>query len=143
MKNNNTLSNRQSSGWPLGKEKEVFWSHKNVSLAHHYFNPLHPNPGRREEINLNFYFLTSLWCLKRFYEGLYGLGKTFWGTTKKCEKKFKLIFILIQFSEMHGTRRVNLLHRENFCYHLKFHRPPPSHQIIVSFETLKILQVDK
>ena len=29
------------------------------------------------KINLNFYFDTSLWCLKRFYEGLYGLHKTF------------------------------------------------------------------
>ena len=35
------------------------------------------------KIELNFYFRTSLWCLKKFYEGL----KTFWGTTKKCENK--------------------------------------------------------
>ena len=28
------------------------------------------------KIELNFYFHTSLWCLKRFYEGL-GLHKTF------------------------------------------------------------------
>ena len=26
---------------------------------------------------LNFYFSTSLWCLKRFYEDLKGLHKTF------------------------------------------------------------------
>ena len=26
------------------------------------------------KINLNFYFCTSLWCLKRFYEGLYKRG---------------------------------------------------------------------
>ena len=38
-------------------------------------NPSRPNPGRREAINISFYFYTSLWCLKRFYEG----------TTKKCE----------------------------------------------------------
>ena len=44
-------------------------------------------PGRREKINLNFCFHTSLWCLKGFYEGLKGLHKTFWGTTKKCENK--------------------------------------------------------
>ena len=31
-------------------------------------------------IELNFYFHTSLWCFKRFYE-------TFWGTTNKCENK--------------------------------------------------------
>ena len=34
------------------------------------FNPSHPNPGRREKINLNLYFHTSLRWLKRFYEGL-------------------------------------------------------------------------
>ena len=38
-------------------------------------------------IELNFYFHTSLWCFKRFYEGLKGLHKTFRGTTKKCENK--------------------------------------------------------
>ena len=31
--------------------------------------------------------------IKRFYEGLKGLYKTIWGTTKKCKKKkFNLIF---------------------------------------------------
>ena len=39
-------------------------------------NPSRPDPGRREKINLNFYFHT-LWCLKSFYEGLKGLYKTF------------------------------------------------------------------
>ena len=29
------------------------------------------------KINLNFDFHTSLWCFKRFYEGLKGLHKTF------------------------------------------------------------------
>ena len=52
-----------------------------------FFNPSCPNPRRREKINLNFCFHTSLSCLKRFYEGLRGLHKTFWGTTKKCENK--------------------------------------------------------
>ena len=32
-------------------------------------NPSRPNPGRREKITLSFYFHTSLWCLKSFYEG--------------------------------------------------------------------------
>ena len=68
-----------------------------------------PNPGRREEIKLNFNFHFSLWCLKRF-EGLKGLHKTFWGTTKKCENK-NLIVISIELSEMHGTLRVNI----GFC----------------------------
>ena len=44
------------------------------------------------KINLNFYFYTSLWCLKRFYEGLKGLHKTFWGSTKKCKNKNLSIF---------------------------------------------------
>ena len=39
------------------------------------------------KINVNFYFHTSSWRLKRFYEGLRGLRKTFWGTAKKCENK--------------------------------------------------------
>ena len=29
------------------------------------------------KINLDFYFHTSFWCFKRFYEGLKGLHKTF------------------------------------------------------------------
>ena len=41
----------------------------------------------KTKINLHFYFHTSLWYLKRFYEGLKGLHKTFWGTTKRCENK--------------------------------------------------------
>ena len=49
------------------------------------FNPSGPNPGRREKIKLSFYFYTSLWCHKRFYE-------TFWGTRKKCDNKNKFYF---------------------------------------------------
>ena len=41
------------------------------------FNPSRPDPGQREKLNLNFYFHTSLWCLKRLYEGLKDLHKTF------------------------------------------------------------------
>ena len=37
--------------------------------------PSRPDPGWREKINLNFYFLTSLRCPKRFYEGPEGLHK--------------------------------------------------------------------
>ena len=34
------------------------------------FNSTHPDSGERERfLKLNFYFHTSLWCLKRFYEG--------------------------------------------------------------------------
>ena len=56
-------------------------------LTQRFFNPTCPNPGRREKIKLNFYFYTSLWCLKRFCEGLKGLHKTFWGTTKQWKNK--------------------------------------------------------
>ena len=51
------------------------------------FDPSRPNPGRREKKKLNFYFHTTLRCLRRFYEGLKGLHKTFWGTAKNCESK--------------------------------------------------------
>ena len=37
------------------------------------------------KINLNIYFQTSLWFLKKFYEGLY--HKNFWGTTNMSENK--------------------------------------------------------
>ena len=53
-------------------------------------NPLRTNPRRREKINLNFYFHTSSWCVKRFLKA----------------------FISIQLSEMHGAGRVNK-HREH------------------------------
>ena len=35
-------------------------------------NPSRLDPWRRKKINLNFYFHTSLRCLKRFYDGLKG-----------------------------------------------------------------------
>ena len=38
------------------------------------FNPSHPDPGRREKINIYFYFHTSLWCWKRFYEVMKALN---------------------------------------------------------------------
>ena len=42
-----------------------------------HFNPPHPDPGRREKINLNFYFNTSLWCLKGFMKGFMAFIKPF------------------------------------------------------------------
>ena len=48
-----------------------FWQIKTKNQKGYIlFNPYRPNPGRREKIELNFYFHTSLWCLK-------GLHKTF------------------------------------------------------------------
>ena len=39
-------------------------------------NPSRPDPAQKEKNNLYFYFHTSLWCLKRFYEDFKGLHKT-------------------------------------------------------------------
>ena len=52
--------------------------------------PVHLKEGCIEIKNkLNFYFHTSLWYLKRFYEGLKGI-------TKRCQnKKFKLVFFFL------------------------------------------------
>ena len=38
-----------------------------------YISPSRLKPRRREKNKLNVYFHTSLWCLKKFYEGLKGL----------------------------------------------------------------------
>ena len=50
-----------------------------------------------------------------------GFHKTFWGTTKKFEKKTKknLILISIQLSEMHGTLSVKYKDFK-FMYHEKY-----------------------
>ena len=48
--------------------------------------PFRPNPRRSKKSKLILYYHFSLWCLKRFYESLKGLHKTFSGTTK-CENK--------------------------------------------------------
>ena len=61
------------------------------SLSSETFNLSYPDPRRREKINLNFYFHTSLWCLKRFYKGLH---KTFWDTTKIVKIKIYVNFYL-------------------------------------------------
>ena len=79
---------------PIISSTMFSWSSVSLFPNSITFNPSCHNPGRREKIN--FYFHT--FC-----------GKTFWGTTKKCEnKKFNLIFISIQLSEMHGTLRVDI-----------------------------------
>ena len=52
-----------------------------------YFNLSRPDYGRREKINLIFYFPTSFWCIKRLYEGFKGPHSNFQGTTKKWENK--------------------------------------------------------
>ena len=62
--------------------KKVSWNFMGTYLL---LNPSLPEPGQRENANFNFYFHASLWCLKRFYEGVKGPNKTIWGTTKRCE----------------------------------------------------------
>ena len=61
---------------PLWGMAPIVFNDRKIFLGN-AFNISCPNPGRREKIKLNFYFHTSFWCLKRFYEGLKGLHKTF------------------------------------------------------------------
>ena len=49
----------------------------NVTMNIQDLNPSRPDPRRREKNSLSFYFQSSLWCMKSFYEGLKGLHKTF------------------------------------------------------------------
>ena len=67
---------------PFSNVSVVDFEQVNVLLASSYFiinpfNPSHPNPGRREKFKLNFYSHTSLWCLKRFYEGLFRIASSY------------------------------------------------------------------
>ena len=55
---------------------------------------------------LNFYFNTSLWCFKRFYEGLI---KPFEAPQRSLKKKFMLIFSLRPRSWREGLRTLRLL----------------------------------
>ena len=49
-------------------------------------NPSRLDLGCRKKININFYFHTSLWCLKWFYKGLKGRHKIYCGNTKSKNK---------------------------------------------------------
>ena len=42
-----------------------------AALLHLLTRPV-PIPDKKKKFKVNFYFRTSLWCLKRFYEGLKG-----------------------------------------------------------------------
>ena len=46
-----------------------------------------PNLDEEKKLTQKLNFPTSLWCLKRFYERLKALYKTFSGSTKKWENK--------------------------------------------------------
>ena len=57
------------------KNGSVLILEKNALIIFNYelnfsFNSSRPDPGRREKNNLKIYFHTSLWCLRKFYEGL-------------------------------------------------------------------------
>ena len=94
----------------FGKCVWLFWG-----IMHLRVNHSRPNPGRREKIKLNFYFQISLWCFKRFYEGLKGLHKTFWRTTKKCENK-NLTWFLFQYNFQKCTgRSIRQMNGLRFC----------------------------
>ena len=98
-----------------------------LKVRYYYFSSLTllvPIPGRREKLNLNFYFHTSLRCLLRFYERLKGIYKTFRGTTKqKSENKnLSYFFTLIQLFEMHRVGRVNI--STHFAPHSFLSLPP-------------------
>ena len=72
-------------------------------------------PYVKIKTNLNFYFHTSLWCVKRFYEGL---NKTFWGTAKKCENKrlvncyFNIGVVLVSL-----LVTLNIFHTLFYCFY--------------------------
>ena len=76
-----------------------YWKIALVSITfqnenHWIINSSRPNTGQREKIKLNLYFRTSLYCRKKFYEGLKGLHKFFcWGNKKKCENKKLILFL--------------------------------------------------
>ena len=48
------------------------------------FNPSRPDPGRRETIESNFYFHTSLWCLKMWCLCGAFIKVFFWKLPKEC-----------------------------------------------------------
>ena len=70
---------------------EIFQKSAETVICKIELNPSPPDPRWRENINLSFYFRTSLWCFKKF-KGLKGLHKALWGTKKKCEHNLSQLF---------------------------------------------------
>ena len=68
-------------------------------------NRSHPNPRRRDKIKLNFYFHTSLWCLKRE------------APQRSVKIKIQLNF-LFQCNFQKCTRREGLK-KMSFCHHMR------------------------
>ena len=82
----------------------IFW-HFSTDICSCLINSYRPDPGQREKkekINLNFYFHLPLWCFERFYDGLAAFKNVEIVKVKVWKYKFKLIFILIRFAEIHG-----------------------------------------
>ena len=55
-------------------------------------NPSRPDPRRREKVHVHFYSHISLWCLKKFYEGLVflcGALKGYMKALKAIKKPFE------------------------------------------------------
>ena len=78
--------------------RKFFQKSKEESL-----NPSRLVPGRREKINLNFYFHISLCCFERFYGGLIGYTKSCFHTTlwnAQGGKGWELAKCLISLSNM-------------------------------------------
>ena len=79
--------------WVLSHTRRVsleIFPYKSAILSQELFNysrPILSESCIKIKINLSFCFHNSLWCLKKFYEGLEGLHKTFLGTTLKCKNK--------------------------------------------------------
>ena len=94
-------------GWWFANESINFLQQEviNTSLS---------NLGRLEKVKISFYFHTSLCCRNRFYEGLKGLHKTFWGSTKKCENK-NLNYFLFKYNFYKCTGRKVLKPTSTFC----------------------------
>ena len=68
-------------------------------LKFNLFRPVHLRKLHENKIDLNFYFDTSLWLLRRFYEGFI---KSFEAQQTSVKKYFKLILSLFLGSKWEG-----------------------------------------
>ena len=93
------------------------WNIVQTYLKKGYLTLLVPIPDEEKKINWNFYFHTSLWCVKRFYEGLIGLHKTLWGNTKKCYKKKFFFWFLFWYHFLKCTVREGLKTTKKYRHH--------------------------
>ena len=73
-----------------------------VMMTKQNINSSRPNPRQRKKVKLNFYFHTSLWYLKRFYEGK-AFIKPFEAPQRSAEIKIQLNFYFSSTFKMHGT----------------------------------------